>query len=219
MKTNKTTGNKMNIKETSLSAATTRRGLGLIATMVALSGLCSTAGAQTVAYTADPVNTSYGGASGNSPGLNIGHTFYVSGAGIEVFQLGFFDYTNEALAGSHTVTLFNNETPLASVTIPAGTSATLLDSYRFEPLSVPIYLPPGFYTVLSYGVNGNDPYGDGSVGFNGSANLGLGYGVCDFTAAGSPAFWNQTSSDQFASSSFTYTNVTAGSSTWTGGGA
>jgi fibronectin-binding autotransporter adhesin len=195
-----------------------------ILAMVVFLGLEISAIAQpVVAYTADPVNTPYGGASAaNGDNLNIGHTFFVNGAGIEVFQLGFFDYQDEPLAGPHTVTLFNNQTPLASVTIPEGTNASVLDCYAFEPLATPIYLPAGFYTVLAYGVNGNDPYGEAdSVGFNGSPNLSIGDGVYDFTAAGSPAYWNTDAGGyEFASASFTYTNVSAGAqATWTGGGA
>ena len=201
----------------------------LVATAV-LFALAASASAQTVAYTAN-VNTSYGGAStGNT--LNMGQIFSVNGAGIEVFQLGFFDYTNHPLASSHTVTLFSNETAIASVTIPAGSAAPLLDSYAFEPLSAPIYLPAGQYTVLSYGVDGSDPYGegsDGNVGFNGSANLSAVNTCFDFTTQGSPDYpggvgdtgnpWSVTWGDPSADASFTYTNASWPSITWTGGGA
>jgi fibronectin-binding autotransporter adhesin len=200
----------------------------LMATAV-LVALAASASAQTVAYTAN-VNTSYGGAStGNT--LNMGQIFSVNGAGIEVFQLGFFDYQNHPLASSHTVTLFSGQTAIASVTIPAGSAAPLLDSYAFEPLSTPIYLPAGSYTVLSYGVDGSDPYGEGSsgnVGFNGSANLTAVNTCFDFTTQGSPDYpggagdtgnpWSVTWGDPSADASFTYTNVAWPSSTWTGGG-
>jgi autotransporter-associated beta strand protein len=199
--------------------------------MAALIGLTATAGAQTVAYTAN-VNTSYGGAStgnGYSSTLNMGQIFSVKGAGIEVFQLGFFDYQNHPLAGPHTVTLFTNQTAIASVTIPAGSAALLLDSYAFEPLSTPIYLPAGSYTVLAYGVDAADPYGEGSqgnVGFNGSANLSAVNTCFDFTAQGSPDYpggpgdtgnpWSITWGDPSADASFTYTNAAWPVSTWTG---
>jgi autotransporter-associated beta strand protein len=173
---------------------------------------------QTVAYTAN-VNTSYGGAStGNT--LNMGQIFNVGGAGIEVFQLGFFDYQNHPLASSHTVTLFSNQTAIASVTIPAGTAANLIEGYAFEPLSMPIYLSAGTYTVLGYGVDGSDPYGEGSegnVGFNGSADLSVNNTCFDFTTQGSPDYpggvgdtgnpWSVTWGDPSADASFTYVNV------------
>jgi len=177
--------------------------------------------AQTVAYTAN-VNTSYGGAStGNSYSstLNMGQIFSVNGAGIEVFQLGFFDYQNHPLAGPHTVTLFSNQTAIASVTIPAGSAANLIAGYAFEPLSTPIYLPAGSYTVLAYGVDSSDPYGEGSagnVGFNGSANLSVVNTCFDFTTQGSPDYpggpgdtgnpWSVTWGDPSADASFTYIN-------------
>jgi hypothetical protein len=175
--------------------------------------------AQTVAYTAN-VNTSYGGAStGNSfsSTLNMGQIFQVNRSGIEVFQLGFFDYQNHPLAGPHTVTLFTNQTAIASVTIPAGSATNLIDGYAFEPLSAPIYLPAGSYTVLAYGVDGSDPYGEGSagnVGFNGSANLTAVNTCFDFTTQGSPDYpggigdvgspWSVTWGDPSADASFTY---------------
>jgi autotransporter-associated beta strand protein len=183
--------------------------------------VAATVTAQTVAYTAN-VNTSYGGAStGNT--LNMGQIFSVSGAGIEIFQLGFFDYQNHQLASSHTVTLFSNETAIASVTIPAGPATNLLDSYAFEPLSAPIYLTAGTYTVLSYGVDAGDPYGegsDGNVGFNGSANLATVNTCFDFTTQGSPDYptgpgdapygaATLTWGDPSADASFTYATVPA----------
>ena len=195
-------------------------------------GLVASAGAQTVAYTATA------GTSGNPgiPAINMGHTFYVSGSGIEVFQLGFFDYQGNPLAGPHTVTLFNNETPLASVTVPAGAATNLLNGYAFTALSTPIYLPAGYYTVLCYDMDGSDPFGNGdSTGFNGSPNLSSGAVAYAWTTLGYPDYPNpndQAYSDNgggswnayftgvpFASSSFTYTNVTSGAAaTWTGGG-
>ena len=64
-----------------------------------LIGSAAPAGAQTVAISADPMNTTFGGASAaNGNSLNIGVTFHVSGAGIEVFQLGAFDWQADGLA-------------------------------------------------------------------------------------------------------------------------
>ena len=210
-------------------SAAARHIIGTMIAIAMLVCLVAPAGAQTVANTAN-VNTTYGGASTSGP-LNMGQIFQVNGAGIEVFQLGFFDYQNHPLASSHTVTLFTNQTAIASVTIPAGSSATLLDGYLFEPLSTPIYLPAGSYTVLAYGVDGSDPYGEGSqgnVGFNGSANLTAVNTCYDFTADGSPDYpngddvntgWSVTWGDPGADASFTYTNVPPPTGIWTGFGA
>jgi autotransporter-associated beta strand protein len=165
--------------------------------------------AQTVAYTANNVPGS-GAPNGGSPNplINMGRIFYVSGAGIVVVQLGCFVSEGQPLAGPHTVTLFDpTQTPVASVTIPAGTATNLLDSYAFEPLSTPIYLPAGTYSVLAYGLDNADQYGYGNVGFNGSANLSSGDPVWNWTSSGSPTYWNtDVGSIPFAAASFTYAN-------------
>ncbi len=214
----------MNAITTVLKAARYSSRRAVIA-LALLAGGMATTSAQTVAFTNNPVATTYGGASDNGPGLNIGDTFTVSGAGIEVFQLGAFDWQGDGLAASHVVTLFHNQTPLASVTVPAGTAATLLQGFRFQPLTTPIYLPAGHYGVVAYQMNGgnagNDPYGENNAaGFNGSANLSPADGVFQFTTTGSPLYPNQVAGGyDFAAASFTYTNATGGQSTWNGGGA
>lgn len=207
-------------------ASVSKSIIGIIAVVGMFVFLSAIASAQTVAFTNDPVATAYGGASDNAPGLNIGNTFNVSGAGIEVFQLGAFDWQGDGLAATHTVTLFHNQTPLASVTVPAGTDATLTSGFRFQSLDAPIYLPAGSYSVISYQMNGanagNDPYGENNAaGFNGGGNVSPGDGIYQFTTDGSPAYPNQRNPGyNFASASFTYTNVAAGApATWTGGGA
>jgi autotransporter-associated beta strand protein len=204
-----------------------RHFIGTIVGLAMLVGLAATGGAQTVAYTAN-VNTTADYFNNN---LNMGHIFSVNGAGIEVFQLGFFDYQNEPLAAPHAVTLFNNETPLVSVTIPAGSVAPLLDSFAFEPLSTPIYLPPGKYTVIAYGIDNADPNGEGgNIGFNGSANLTVVNACYDWTTQGSPDYpggagdapyngYSLSWDNNTATASFTYTNVTASASTWAGSAA
>jgi autotransporter-associated beta strand protein len=193
-----------------------------------LVGGAASAGAQVIGFTADPVNTQYGTYADNGGaggGLNIGRTMTVTGAGIEVFQLGVYDYQSDGLAQSHVVTLFNNQTAVASVTIPAGTAAPLMNAFRFEPLATPIYLSAGNYSIVAYQMNGtttqaSDPYGNGNAaGFNGGGNVSPGAGIYDFVTSPSPAYPTQSSGEDFAAVSFTYTNAIAGSSTWTGLGA
>lgn len=198
--------------------------VGSIAMAAVLSA--SPAGAQIVAFTNNPVTTTYGGASDNPPGLNIGDTFNVSGAGIEVFQLGAFDYQGDGLNASHVVTLFHNETAVASVTVPAGTAAPLMGGFRFQPLSSPVFLPAGTYAVVTYQLDGsnagNDPYGENNAsGFNGGGNVSPADGIYQFTTTGSPLYPNNVAGGyDFQSASFTYTNVVGGAAaTWTGGSA
>ena len=64
---------------------------------------------QTVGFTADTTQEQYGNYQNANGGLlNIGRQMTVTGSGIEVFQLGFFDYQSDGLATAHTVTLFNS---------------------------------------------------------------------------------------------------------------
>src|SRR5581483_5828493 len=121
--------------------------------------------AQTVGYTAD-IAGPFGGA-GNNGGLNIGHTFTVTGSGIKIFSLGVYDYHGDGLNASHVVALFSGtgsgSTPVAggSVTVPSGTTAPLTNGFRMAPLAAPITLAAGNYSVIAYQMNG----GGGSDGY------------------------------------------------------
>ena len=106
----------------------------MIKTLMAITvmaGLTASASAQVIGYFADPYITVYGGASGaNGNHLNIGNTFNVTGAGITVYQLGAFDWQGDGLASSHIVTLFSNQTAIASVTVLGGAGRVLgLDAW------------------------------------------------------------------------------------------
>ena len=154
--------------------------------------MAAPAGAQILGFTADPVATTYGTYQTANGGLvNIGRTMTVTGSGIEVFQLGVFDYQGEPLAAAHTVTLFDStQTPVASVTVPAGTTAPLINAFRFAPLGTPVFLPAGNYSILAYQMTASDPYGNGNApGFNGGGNVSPGAGVYDFTSSGSPTYY------------------------------
>ena len=188
----------------------------------------ASASAQIIGFTADPTATQYGTYADNGGaggGLNIGRTMTVTGAGIEVYQLGVFDFGTNGLAAAHTVTLFSNQTALASVTIPAGTSAPLINAFRFEPLGTPLMLPAGNYSIVAYQMDGtvyqsSDPYGNGNApGFNGGGNVSPGAGIYDFVTSPSPAYPGATSGEDFAAVSFTYTDIPATSGVWTGLGA
>ncbi|MGA2246924.1 MAG: autotransporter-associated beta strand repeat-containing protein [Verrucomicrobiota bacterium] len=181
----------------------------------------ASASAQVVGYFSDPLDTTYGGASGaNGNALNIGNTFNVTGSGITVYQLGAFNWLGDGLASAHTVTLFSNQVALASVTVPAGTAALLNDGFRFAPLAAPIFLPAGQYAVVSYQMNASDPYGDYNNGipsdFNTGASVTSGDGIFQFTTNGTAYPNTDAGSYNFISASFTYVD-SAG--VWSGAGA
>lgn len=103
--------------------------------------------------------------------FDMGHEFDVTGEGISVVDLGVWDAKADGLAAPHTVMLFSLDrtgagaqaTPIpgGSVVVPAGTSAPLEDGHRFAPLPEPLSLVPGHYAVVTFGLDENDPYGDG----------------------------------------------------------
>jgi len=199
---------------TSTSAYPGTGGGGLGTSAANLAGASFTysdPGATTIAYTADPNSAELGSAANNS-GLNIGHTFTVSGGGITVFQLGVFDYQGNGLAAAHDVTLFTNQTALASVNVPAGTAAPLGNGFRFAPLATPLTLPAGNYSIIVYQMNGgstSDPYCEGNVsGFNAGGNVSdAGYSPYVFDGNGTPEYPTGGALENFAVCSFTYTNV------------
>jgi autotransporter-associated beta strand protein len=196
----------------------------IISTMMAMAVFvlfAASASAQSISFTTDTTAEQYGDYQNANGGLlNIGRTMTVTGAGIEVFQLGVFDYQSDGLATAHTVTLFDStQMPIASVTVPAGTAAPLINAFRFAPLGTPLFLPAGNYSILAYQMNSGDPYGNGNApGFNGGGNVSPGAGVYHFTSNPSPDYWTDMSGENFASASFTYTNVSPATGIWTGGG-
>lgn len=184
----------------------------VILTMAALG-----AAAQTVGYFASP-NGPYG-AVANNAGLNIGHTFTVTGTNIQISALGVYDYGSDGLNSAHKVTLFSNQTALASVTVPAGTSALLLKSFRFTPLTAPVTLTPGNYAVVAYQMNGTTGNSDGYAdfgnpnnnGFNGSFSVKDGITIFEFTSSttaypGTGGNSLGTSAANLAGASFIYTD-------------
>ena len=63
---------------------------------------------------------------------------------IAITQLGVFDSGGDGLATSHQIGLWATDgTLLASIMVPAGTVAPLVDGYRYAPIS-PVFLPGGF---------------------------------------------------------------------------
>lgn len=75
--------------------------------------------------------------------------------------LGYYDKDGDGLANSHQVALWDgNNNLLASVTIPAGTTAPLVNGYRWAPLTSNVGLTYGSWYVLAAQADGVDTWGD-----------------------------------------------------------
>jgi len=92
------------------------------------------------------------------------------GPGEAVNYLGFYDAGGDGLANSHTLALWetgwNGQSSrglLAEVTVAAGTSAPLVDGYRWVQLPSTISLVGNEYYLLNASVDGVDNWGD-SIG-------------------------------------------------------
>jgi hypothetical protein len=185
----------------------------LSAVALAIGSLGLRASAALVGYTGT------GALAGTNAGnLNIGRHFAVSGTGVTLRDLGVWDSGGDGLATSHVVTLFKinsgatgqnaNVTPIAggSVTVPSGTAAPLDNGMRFTSLTSPIYLAPGNYSVVAYGLNvtGGDPFGNGG-GFPSAGNVDdIRFDPFQFTANTSPTYPTQGDTNNHSSTSFRY---------------
>jgi hypothetical protein len=80
----------------------------------------------------------------------------------QVNWLGYYDQNGDGLVNSHLVTLWDNNTQsvIASATVPAGTTAPLINGYRWVQLPSTITLNYGSYYVIGAQADGVDLWGD-----------------------------------------------------------
>jgi VPDSG-CTERM motif len=83
----------------------------------------------------------------------LGYSFTLSSP-VRVTNLGLFDSANDGLVQSHTVTIWTSTgMQELQATIPAGTSGTLINGFRYVSIA-PFLLVPGAYTIGGfYGQN------------------------------------------------------------------
>ncbi|HWH68341.1 MAG TPA: PEP-CTERM sorting domain-containing protein [Candidatus Sulfotelmatobacter sp.] len=82
--------------------------------------------------------------------------------------LGYYDKDGDGLANSHEVSLWytggqggaGSSTPLATVTVPAGTAAPLVNGYRWVQLPSKVDLWYGSWYVIAAQADGVDTWGD-----------------------------------------------------------
>jgi hypothetical protein len=100
--------------------------------------------ADTIALSFTPSGQTFFGGAGSD---TVGWGFSLS-APVLVTELGFWDENGDGLGQSHLVTIWSSSgTQLAQATIPAGTSGTLVDGFRYLTLTTPISLAAGNYTI------------------------------------------------------------------------
>jgi len=80
----------------------------------------------------------------------------------QVNWLGYYDQNGDGLANSHVVTLWDNSSQsiIGSATVPAGTTAPLINGYRWVQLPSTITLNYGSYYVIGAQTDGVDLWGD-----------------------------------------------------------
>jgi hypothetical protein len=110
------------------------------------------------------------GTGGNNP--TVGWAFTLSSQ-ISVTQLGLFDLANDGFTTDHIVAIWTSTgTLLTQVTIPAGTSGTVIDGFRYVPIA-PLLLSAGDYTIGGY-YTVSEGNADDFVGFANSIHTASG---------------------------------------------
>ncbi len=68
---------------------------------------------------------------------------------IQVGALGWYDHNADGLNGSYQIGLWQDSSQmlLSSASVPSGTSATLIGSFRYVDLLTPLTLSPGTYVI------------------------------------------------------------------------
>lgn len=184
-----------------------------VASFASLGVFAPSSRAAVIAYTGTGAT-----AGTNTGNLNIGRQFSVTGSGITLRDLGVWDSGGDGLANSHTVTFFQvtsgagaanaTVTPIsgASITVPSGTAAVLNSGFRLAALPAPVFLAPGNYSVVVYGLNvsGGDPFGNGG-GFPSNGNVtDIRFDPFQFTSNTSPTYPTQGDTNNHSSASFDY---------------
>ena len=104
---------------------------------------------------------------------------------ITVVSLGVFDSGQNGLSFAHVVDIYdrNTQSIVASITIPAGTLAQLINGSRFVDLPIPIVLPAGFQGSIVAEINTTDGNGNTNGGLAVST-LNTGGGAIVFVGGG-----------------------------------
>jgi hypothetical protein len=102
-----------------------------------------------------------------------------------IFSLGMFDSAQDGFVFAQVVDIYDRNTQLAvaTVTIPAGTTAQLINGSRFVALSIPLTLPAGFQGSVVAEINPTDGNGN-TNGNSGVSTINTGGGLITFVGGG-----------------------------------
>jgi hypothetical protein len=135
-----------------------------------------------------PFLTGAGTTFASNGAFTLGYQVIIGNAPVQLTSLGVWDEGSDGLDASHAVGIWgsNTTTPLAQVTVPSGTGATLVDGYRFSDLTTPITLAANTTYVLGAAYNSTDSprdiTGSSFAGRNSFASPGatIGFGEYEF---------------------------------------
>jgi hypothetical protein len=100
----------------------------------------------------------------------IGYDFTVGSNDLYVTNLGYFDDSDDGLAGSHAVGIYDaSQNLLASTTVDSGLTDPLVDGFRYSPTPIGLTLTAGAtYTIAAEtgdaGAGALDKFGDSNLG-------------------------------------------------------
>ncbi|HSU57660.1 MAG TPA: LamG-like jellyroll fold domain-containing protein [Candidatus Dormibacteraeota bacterium] len=127
------------------------------ATLTVLPNVVAAAGALHETKESDPTTT----AGRNNFTGSVGGFFQTSAAGAVVTHLGFYDLNQDGLNRTHNVGIYNSNTLVVSVLLPAGNdpSTIIYNGYRYIALPTPFVLAPNVtYTLMGEVFNGDGDY-------------------------------------------------------------
>ncbi len=155
-----------------------KRNLAILA-LAAFSSLPATAG---VIALDNPV-----GAGNQTFGGSVGLDFNTGLEPLEITHFGAFDSDQDGFATARTVQIYdrnNTASPYATVTIPAGTAATLINGSRFWPAASTVTLPAGFQGSIVVSDVSVDAIRNPGVGPSALSTINNGGGLLRFVGSG-----------------------------------
>jgi hypothetical protein len=151
-----------------------------IATLFLLAGVIP-AHAGTIALD-NPVGT------GNQVfGGSVGMDFETGLEPLQVTHLGVFDSDQDGFATARTVAIYdrtNTAAPFATLTIPAGTTSTLINGSRFVPVASSVTLPAGFKGSIVVNDVSTDSIRNNGVSPGPLSTINMGGGLLNFVGGG-----------------------------------